>query len=282
VRGRFSSVTLWVAALCGGAGSSAFVSGGSEPPELIFLSVGQGDCTVIRRSDFTILIDAGPRTDSYDAGPFIASKLRKLGIHRVDLVILTHPDSDHIGGLAGLAGLVPVRHVAVPGYFRDRPDLADSFSRAGIGGESLMWLASDSQLKLEGGLEMVIRLPKFESGMPDNDGSPFIRVGAGGHTAVLTGDASSEAEMQIEAREVWDCDVLKAGHHGSKSSTCESWLAETSPRFVIVSCGRNNSYGHPAPEVLERARRSGADVLRTDELGDIRFRWSSSGLERVR
>lgn len=217
------------------------------------------------------MVDVGPRTEDFDAGSrIVAPKLRQMGVNRVDVLFLTHPDSDHIGGLPGLASRVRIDKVAVPFYFRSHPELSKSLHDAGIKEEQILWL--DRPLAGESGsLKFQVQLPRFMKSESENEGSPFIRFQWGPCSAVFTGDASQEAEAIEAAEGDWKGDLLKAGHHGSSTSTSSAWLKEVKPESVIVSCGAGNRYGHPAPDTLERIRASGAKVLRTDRDGDLRF-----------
>lgn len=260
----------WAGSLAMGAGLGTL---GTEPDvaEVVFLSVGQGDCTVIRDGEQTILIDAGPATDQFDAGArLVATKLRRMGVDRVDLVLLTHPDADHIGGLSGLASHIRIDRIAAAGYFRGHQEIGRELREANWDSERVLWLWRDSLLATLRAM-ITIRLPNDTAITADNEGSPFIKVRIGADSVVLTGDAGEEAEAAELGRDDWSATILQAGHHGSAGSTSSPWLREVQPRFVVVSCGRNNRYGHPAPATLERIAEAGADVLRTDQAGDIRF-----------
>jgi competence protein ComEC len=281
VRVRFSSVTLCIFSLGAGVGAGVLQTP-AQPTEVVFLSVGQGDCTVFRHAGLTILVDVGPATEHFDAGSrLIAPKLRGMGIDRVDLVFLTHPDSDHIGGLAGLSSRAKFGKVAAPSYFQDHPDLGESLRKAGIHLTDVLWLDRDLTFDFAG-LQFDVRLPSYSKDLPDNEGSLLIQAKYKGHSVVLTGDAGEETELRALGRADWSADVLKAGHHGSKGSSAAAWLSEVHPRAVVVSCGRDNRFGHPAPEALGRFATVGAKVIRTDIEGDIRFAMTPSGFVRMR
>lgn len=267
---RAGVVGSGLAAIAGGATLSSYWPS-EQPSDITFLSVGQGDCTVVRSDGATFMVDAGPKTDDFDAGSrIVAPKLRQMGVNRVNILFLTHPDSDHIGGLAGLASRVRVDKVAAPAYFRKHPELSKSLSEAGIEEEQVLWL--DRPLAGESGsLRFQIHLPRFSTGEAENEGSLFIRFQWGNSSAVLTGDASEEIEAIEAAEGNWKADLLKAGHHGSATSTSNAWLKEVQPIVVVVSCGVRNRYGHPAPATLERIRAAGAKVVRTDRDGHLGF-----------
>lgn len=264
--------TAWLALAALGCGVAFGLLGrGDEPSDIVFLSVGQGDCTAIRHAGATILVDVGPSTDGFDAGSrIVAPKLRNLGVSRVDLVLLTHPDRDHIGGLAGLARRISIGRVGVSSEFRKHPDLLAALDAARIDPDLVWWIDGDRRVSY-GGMSLFIRAPKRIEGESDNEGSLFLVARLPGLTAVLSGDAGKETEIEQAGRGDWRADVLKAGHHGSGGSTSEAWLKEVRPRWVVVSCGLANRFGHPAAAALSRIEAAGARVLRTDLDGDIRF-----------
>jgi competence protein ComEC len=106
----------------------------------------------------------------------------------------------------------------------------------------------------------------------DNDGSMFVRLEGRGLSAVFTGDASAEAEERMLRKGGnWAAHILKAGHHGSRFSSCDAWLAAVNPSVAIISCGRNNVYGHPSPDTLARIERHGIGIHRTDREGTLTF-----------
>lgn len=253
---------------------------GTNGPELVFLSVGQGDSVLIKSDGITALVDAGPKTDWFDAGERLVSpKLRQRGVVVIDVVFLTHPDSDHIGGLPAVARRFKIGMVAMPSHFRGSKELLDVLESAGIDNSRRRWLKDGSTVEF-GASHITLRFTKLSD--DDNSGSLLMKLTcAGGSTAVLTGDAGEEQELAMLGRDDWRAQVLKAGHHGSGTSTSESWLRAVRPQFVVISCGRDNQFGHPAEAVLERSRQAGAAIFRTDMLGDIEFVATSAGFKPV-
>lgn len=253
--------------------------GGAEPTRLTFLAVGQGDCAVFQHAGNTILIDAGPNTNEFDAGEkIVAPKLRQMGIDKIDLILLSHPDSDHTGGLGALLRKFPVGKIGISaGFARHEGMLAQL--RAYNAMERVLWL-TPSQSATLGEFRVEIACPPVRSGDKDNDGSEFVRISGAGLSAVFTGDAGVETETFMAARGDWSSQILKLGHHGSRTSTSDLWLDEVKPRWAIVSCGRNNSYGHPNGDVLARVQAHGARIARTDQEGDITFTLGPDGWVR--
>ncbi|MEZ0326983.1 MAG: ComEC/Rec2 family competence protein [Fimbriimonas sp.] len=238
-----------------------------QQTRLTFLSVGQGDCAVIQHKGRTILVDAGPSEQAarWDVMP----KLRLLGVTDVDLVLLTHPDLDHIGGIPVLARAFPRATFSMPSAFEKNVDWLDHVREFGLAPNRVKYLPRQMTGDL-GDLRIDVYCPEVWPGGSDNDGSMFLRVSEGNASAVLSGDASAEAEAVVAVNGDWSSQIMKAGHHGSRSSSSWEWLSEVKPKWVVVSCGRNNSYGHPHKEVLERAASVHAQLARTDR-GDVRF-----------
>lgn len=257
------------------AGFAALTTGGlfgftsSEPTRLTFLAVGQGDCAVFQHQDATILFDAGPRTEFMDAGErIVVPRLRALGVDRVDLVLISHPDEDHLGGLGAVLKEHPSARLALSNQFRHSSAVRARFREFKVSPSSVVWLDEEHTARI-GKFTLQIYNPPMVSETEDNAGSMFVRLSNGYASAVLTGDAPQEVETQCAAEGDWSAQILKAGHHGSRSSTSAAWIEEVKPISAVISCGRDNVYGHPAREVL--ARLSGREVLRTDKDGDVSF-----------
>lgn len=247
---------------------------------LAFLAVGQGDCVVVQHAGCTLLVDAAPATDRFDAGRRLAAPaLHDLGVETLDLVLLTHPDADHIGGLPSLARAFPIGRVAVSSAFRDHKDLRSAFRRAGIGPDRILWIEKEMHVSF-GGLSARVVAPALAPGVEDNQGSLFVHLMNGSSTATLSGDAGVDTEEAVVAiGGDWRAEVMMAGHHGSATSSSDTWLKEVLPRFAVASCGRDNRYGHPNGSVLARYEAAGVKVLRTDRDGTIRFTFGSEGIQ---
>lgn len=255
---------------------------GSSPTRLTFLAVGQGDCAVFQHDGRAVLIDAGPKTDTFDAGERIVTpELGRLGVGAIDIILLSHPDSDHVGGLPALAQRFAIGRVVIPALFRNHPEMLRVLRDAGIAPDRVTWL--ESRLILTVG-RFNLRLDAPPPGTPiedDNDGSMFVYLAGEGCSALFTGDAGFEAETRILRRAGgWDAQLLKAGHHGSRHSTGMSLLRAVGPRCVVFSCGRTNSYGHPSVATLRRVEGLGVEVARTDRDGSVAFVPSPSGFCR--
>jgi competence protein ComEC len=225
-------------------------------PRVTFLDVGQGDAIAIRSGTHTILVDGG--RDSR-----ILELLAGRGIRRIDAVVLTHAHPDHCGGLedvidrfgAGVVWLSP---------WRFRGDCAQRMLDACAAAQTPIHLIRDGDELTLGGVEIVAQIAdrNFRRS-PENNSSVVLRVSAGGRRFLLMGDAEKEAEHFFLDRDL-RADVLKVGHHGSRSSTGDAFLDAVAPRLAVISCGRHNLFGHPHGEVLDSLSRRGIPTLRTD------------------
>lgn len=260
-------------------GAALLIAGCSAKPhgELTFLAVGQGDCTVFREGDYTVLIDAGPKKDKFDAGErIVLPALRAMGVRDIDLVLLSHPDSDHIGGLAAVARRLPIGKVVIPAHFRSHPDMVRGLAEAKIEEGQIVWMDRRTTSKI-GEFQLVMDAPPWKSSRPDNDGSMFVWIGAGKSTAEFSGDAGLEAEAIMARRSGWGAQVMHVGHHGSMTASSNAWLTAVHPKIGVISCGRDNEYGHPHAQVLQRLTRAGTQILRTDRDGAITMRSTPDG-----
>lgn len=239
-----------------------------------FIDVGQGDATLVRaRGGAAMLVDAGP----LHGGRALVESLRGLGVERIDLLVLTHADADHIGGAAEvMRAFAPAQiagaHIEAPtGIFA-----AVEAARRQLGLPRLDIARGDSFL-LGPGVQVDVLHPSPEFTTPwgdRNESSVVLMVRAGAVSFLLTGDAEERAEADLVASFAPDelrAAVLKAGHHGSSTSTTMPLLAAVRPAHAVISCGRGNRYGHPAPSVLARLDEWGARAWRTDLHGTISF-----------
>ena len=245
--------------------------------EVVFLDFGQGDAILVTTpSGFRVLIDGGD-----GKGPFVQDQaerviipyLRRAGIERLDAVVLTHPHFDHLGGLVTILGN---RRIAVGevldagsrypsdtyiGFLRAIRDWEEIAYRRPRPGDPLNWGE---------GVEVRVLGPLEEYDNPNNS-SLVIKLTFGEVSFLFTGDAELQAEEAMIRK--WGfglrSTVLKAGHHGSDTSSTESFLRYVRPRIAVVPVGEGNRFGHPSAEVIERLERMGAEVYRTDLNGTV-------------
>lgn len=241
-----------------------------QPEELWIMDVGQGDCAVLRHAGLTILIDDGPVKRFGDPDrPVVLEALRRRGIDSVDLILLSHPDMDHVGGTGALLQRFPNARIAVSADFMYQPKLDKDIAAWHAAG-AVAWLPERADVKIPG-CTLHIDCPPVTLSEDDNRGCMFVRVDDGGATADFSGDAPADVEQQEAKQGDWHADLLHVGHHGSRTATGLAWLAAVKPRFAAISCGRDNPYGHPHQQTLNRLIAAGIRVERTDLQGDLLF-----------
>ncbi|MCB2155417.1 DNA internalization-related competence protein ComEC/Rec2 [bacterium] len=238
-----------------------------------FLDVGQGDAVLVETGDgVTMLVDAGP-----ERGQSLVRELRAIGVDHLDTLVLTHADADHVAGAPALMDAFPVGRLVVGGSLattKSWVSVAESVDRHRI---PVVQVSRGDVLHLSSGIQADVLHPTAEfldEGDERNAASVVLRVSVGETSFLLTGDADFDSESDMLAhlpeanlRSV----VLKAGHHGSASSTSMPFLGTVRPAHAVISCGRNNRYGHPAPEALARLQEMGVRIWRTDRQGTLSF-----------
>ncbi|MHA2612112.1 MAG: ComEC/Rec2 family competence protein [bacterium JZ-2024 1] len=243
------------------------------------LDVGQGDAVLIQDPlGGAALIDSGPpsfasRSIHHD----IVALLRKYGVKSITLLIGTHPDADHIGGMPKVIQNFPVTFYLDP-HLPKKITLYLDFLRIlreKVKNGEIEYRQADEQ-KISLGKTVLEIFPAPSPPFPDpNDNSIVVRLRYQNWSILFTGDAEREQEQWLMEKfpsHRLRAEGLKAGHHGSSSSSSEEFLNVVSPSVVFISCGKNNRYGHPHPAVIDRLEKIGARIFRTDLLGTIRIR----------
>ncbi len=249
-----------------------------------FLDIGQGDATLIQTPDNKqILIDGGP---DYTVLNKELQNVMPKGDDNIEILILTHPDSDHLRGLVDLIDEYKTDLIIQNPSSKSSKIYKEWLKKikkqnikvaSGISGELISYKNNDNQ---EIFTLSILGPPTPENSSDANENSIITKLDFQNHSFIFTGDAGKETEnllSDIYSTTDLDIDVLKVGHHGSKHSTSANFVAETSPEYSIISCGENNSYGHPNDEVLETIAES--EILRTDVNGTISFVLEDSKLE---
>lgn len=225
-----------------------------------YFDVGQADSILIVNNGQSMLIDAGKR----ESGDVVVNNLKTIGIEKIDYLVGTHPHEDHIGGMAKVVGNFDIGTIFMP----KTPHTSATY-------EKLIDEIANKKKK--------ITVPKvgqtFKVGNADceimsiednkdnfNLCSIVIRMEYEGTSYLFTGDAEEENES---ARSWPQTNVLKAGHHGSRTSSSQKFLDQIKPNLIIISCGANNDYGHPHAETMEKFKKLNATIYRTDESGNI-------------
>lgn len=251
--------------------------------EVHFIDVGQGDAIALRSpANRWILIDAGPASTEYDSGerrvlPF----LRLKGARRLEALVLTHPDLDHIGGAAAVLRALPVKHVFEPGLPVGRDPYLELLHT--IADHDVDWRAARTGRSIQlDGIRMDILWPDPQAidALEDaNEISAILKITYGDFSMLLTGDAGVGVEQTLVARhgQGIQADILKLGHHGSSTSSAPDFLDVVKPELAIVSAGRRNRYGHPAPSVLARVSERQIPIARTDQDGTLSLSIAQGG-----
>ena len=260
--------------------SSAAADGGTESAGSVsnegylrvhFIDVGQGDSILIQAGEQAMLVDAGTN----ESGSVVTEYLRSLNITKLDYLIGTHPHEDHIGGLDDVIHSFDIGTVIMPNVshttqtYEDvldalleknltvtAPHPGDSYS---IGDASFTVLSPSAEIAEQAAENDDL-----------NNLSVGIRLVYGSNAFVLCGDAESDSEeAMVESGLDLKADVLKAGHHGSSTSTSDAFLAAVDPDYAVISCGKDNSYGHPHQETMGKLNAADISIFRTDEQGTV-------------
>ena len=227
------------------------------------LDVGQGQSVLIEADGHYMLIDGGGR----DASSFVVSYLR--GIEKLDCIAVTHYDEDHYAGIIGVLKTMPCDLLIVPSYAGEG-DLYESLA-AGALSNGCTIIHGKSGMEFEvGGADVEIIGPTRLDYPSENDKSLCFRVGYGENHYLICGDAEQEAELDMvkSVTEMFS-DVYVVNHHGSFTSSMDTFLDAVNPEYAVISCGKGNAYGHPSMETLQRLQNHGVAIYRTDEQGTI-------------
>lgn len=257
---------LYQAAGLPAAGSPA--QGGAGETAVHFIDIGQGDAVLIEQDGEFCLIDAGLRDTQDD----LIAYLEAAGASRLRLLVMTHPHSDHIGGMREVLRRCTVDEVLLPDFDKAPLPASTGFTRILEELEAQQILAStaragDSYPIGTGVLQVLADGVETEN---YNDLSPVLRFVGPGLTFVDTGDGEQPVEQDALARAAdLSADLYKAAHHGSNTSNTAEFLAAVRPQVVVACCGQDNAYGHPHREPRERFAQIGADFYRTDRDGTV-------------
>jgi competence protein ComEC len=237
-----------------------------DDTRMTMLDVGQGQCIILHSRGRTFLIDCGGDSDAA-AADLAADTLLSQGIYRLDGIIVTHYDWDHAGGVGYLLQRIPADAVFLPNS-PDEDGILDTILPYCDGKEVFV----DQDLGLDwDDQDITIFAPILSTS--DNERGLCVLFRGQKCDILITGDLSSLGEkLLLKSKDIPDLTVLVAGHHGSKTSTCQVLVDATSPEYALISVGEDNYYGHPHDEVVERLEQAGCMVYRTDLNGTIIFR----------
>lgn len=244
-----------------------------------FIDVGQGDCTFICLPDGrNMLIDAGNNGDFDKIGPYLAEK----GADRIDYLIGTHPHADHIGALDDVIRNYDIGEIYMPKASANTKTYKSVLEEISAKGMKIKTAKSGMTIFDENGVKAEILSPSRESYEDLNDYSVVILLSYGETAFLFQGDAEKTVEGDIlESGADIKADVIKAGHHGSSTSSTEDYIKKVSPEYAVVSCGRDNDYGHPHRETVKLFNDLGIRMLRTDTDGSIVFVSDGKNVEYI-
>ena len=273
-RSRPERVLAGGLAVAVGALAIAFVQRPDGTARLTVLDVGQGDAILLEgQRGGRLLVDGGP-----DPGRLLVALDEHLPPwdRRIDVVVLSHPHEDHAAGLASLLDRYGVERVLEPGMFGPGPGYAALNAALAANGIDRGVLVTGDRLAVD---DVALRVlwpdPGSVPELPPDGGTGINNVSivllgeTAGHRFLLSGDIEEEIDPTLLARGLPDVEILKIAHHGSRTSSTAPFLAALRPRVAIVSSGRGNPYGHPAPATVERIEAGGARLLRTDRDGTV-------------
>lgn len=228
-----------------------------------FIDVGQGDCTLIESSGHYMLIDAGP--DDY--GTRIQKYLVDNNVSKLDCLFLSHPDIDHVGSADVIITKFDIDNIYMSAYEKDNDvykDLMEAIDYRGYG-----WETPKTGFQFEIGDARAVVLKCKEYGDANNS-SLVVKVSLGDVSFLFTGDSGelSEYDMVSYGADI-ESTVYQVGHHGSYSSTSQEFLNKVNPQYAVISCGKDNVYGHPHQETLDKLKARNIEVFRTDVQGNI-------------
>lgn len=247
----------------------------SDELKLVVIDVGQGlSELIILPNGKTMLIDGGDR----DQGDAVLSALQENGVDSLDVVVATHPHTDHVGGMIDVLNTIEVRQVLDSGQIHTTQTFEDYLEAIDSNQIPLASVREGDTIDLDPTVKLEVLNPP--SNLPDgaddeeefNNNSVVIKLTYGEFTAILPGDMEEENEARLasSSRVDLDADVLVAGHHGSRTASTSAFLNAVSPAVVLISLGAGNTYGHPHQEALDRIEAAGAQhILMTDIDGTV-------------
>lgn len=241
-----------------------------------FLDVGQGDCILVQfPGGQNMLVDAG-KNDSAGA---IVNYLKKAGVSKLDFVVGTHPHEDHIGSLDVVVKTFAIGEVFMPKVTTNTKTFRDVLAAVKDKGLKITTAKAGVNILRTDNLSVDIIAPHGTQYESLNNYSAVVKITYGQVSFLLTGDAEeqSEAEMLASSVASLKADVLKVGHHGSKTSTSTPFLKAVAPKYAVISLAADNEYHYPHKVTLDKLRKAGVKILRTDEKGTIVF--STDGKE---
>lgn len=240
----------------------------SNESELHFIDTGNSDAILIKNDNKFALIDGGDNDDEER----VVSYLKDQGVKELEYIFATHPHADHIGGLDAVVNEIKVKNVYVSNGDSDSKTYSDFIYAMANKGLSPSVPLLNSEFKLGSGKFKVISAANEKD---PNNNSLVLEYVNGNDKVLLMGDAEEKIERELN---VSDVDLLKVGHHGSRSSSSSSFIDKINPKYAVILVGANNKYGHPHKETMDTLASKNIEIHRSDECGHIVFKSSGNGL----
>lgn len=242
-----------------------------------FIDVGQADCILIQApTGENMLIDAGNNDDK----DTIVSYLNAQGVKKIDVLVGTHPHEDHIGSLDTVIDTFDIGKIYMPKATTTTKTFEDVLTAVRNKGLKITAAVGGTSINFSPDTKVEVLAPNSNEYKDLNNYSAVIKLIYGNVAFLFTGDAEHISETEMLAQNYnLKADILKVGHHGSNSSTTESFLAAVKPSYAVISVGKGNDYGHPHKEVLSRLFEADIEVYRTDESGTVVFTTDGEKIE---
>ncbi len=239
-----------------------------------FLDVGQGDSIFIELpQNKTMLIDAS--TNAYGEG--VAEYIEDKGYSKIDYLVATHPHADHIGGMTDVVEEFSIGEIYMPKVSSTTKTYKNLLKAIKAKGNKINTAKAGNTIYSDSILKIDILAPNSDSYEDLNNYSVVIKLTYGSKSFLFMGDAEMLSEDEIDSDV--SADVLKVGHHGSSTSSSEDFINRVNPKYAVISCGEDNSYGHPHKETMQTLEKYKVEVFRTDTMGTIIATTNGTNLE---
>jgi competence protein ComEC len=260
------SVTYTPTATKTNTSTPSITTSSTQSLKVTFLDFGQADCTVIQYGTRAMIIDAGTNTTASS----LVTTIKKMGINKFDVVIGTHPHEDHIGGLDAVINNFIIGKIYMPKVSTNTKTFEDVLTAIKNKGLNVTAPIPSASFTLGDDVKCMILAPNSENYEDLNNYSIVIKMTYNNISFLFTGDAETDSETEMLAKGYnLKTDVLKVGHHGSTSSTSSQFLKVAASKYAIIFVAKDNPYGHPAQETINKLNNAGVKIYRTDLSGTI-------------
>lgn len=258
---KFLFLTIIIITLLSGCDKNSLL-------KIHIIDVGQGDSILIQTpNDTNILVDGGDE----DSSLIIKKFLNQKKVNKIDFIIATHPDTDHIGSLDSIINKFNVSDIYMPNLQVDSTSYYNLIEACENNNISPKFLSKGNTIELDNNIKITILSPSYTH-LDNNSNSIVFKLEYKDKSFLFTGDCTEENEMEIiREYDLEDIDFLKVSHHGSKNSSTSEFLKEVSPDVAAISCGYRNKYGHPHKETINRLSIENISIYRTDEQSHLSF-----------